>query len=197
MYLYGASGHGKVVCEIAEALGLAIDGFVDDRSEQDQFLGYAVMGHLPHTAEALTISIGNNKVRKLIADKFGLLQFVTLVHPRATISPRSSIGAGTVVMPGVTLNSGVVVGKHVILNTNCSVDHDCIIEDHAHISPNAALAGNVTVGEGAHVGIGASVIQGVKIGKWSIVGAGAAVIRDVADFEIVAGVPAKKIGSDS
>lgn len=197
MYLYGASGHGKVVCEIAEALGLTIDGFVDDRSEQEQFLGHAVVGRLPETADALTISIGNNKIRKLIADKFSRFNFSTLVHPKAIVSPRSAIGAGTVVMAGVAVNSCVTIGEHVILNTNCSIDHDCIIEDHVHISPNAALAGNVTVGEGTHIGIGASVIQGVSIGKWCTIGAGAVVIRDVPDLEVVAGVPAKKIGSNS
>jgi len=55
------------------------------------------------------------------------------------------------------------------------------------------LAGNVEVGEGTHVGIGASVIQGVKIGKWATIGAGAVVIKDVPDFAVVVGSPARII----
>ena len=73
------------------------------------------------------------------------------------------------------------------------MEHDCKISDFAHISPNAALAGNVEVGEGTHVGIGASVIQGIKIGKWATIGAGAVVIKDVPDFAVVVGSPARII----
>ncbi|MNK68268.1 putative acetyltransferase EpsM [compost metagenome] len=68
-----------------------------------------------------------------------------------------------------------------------------MISDYTHVSPRVALAGNVTVGEGAQVGIGACVKQNVKIGKWAIVGAGAVVIKDVADYAVVAGNPAKII----
>ena len=60
-----------------------------------------------------------------------------------------------------------------------------------HISPNAALAGNVSVGEGTQIGIGAAVIQGIKIGKWVTVGAGAVIIKDIPDYAVVVGNPAR------
>jgi len=49
------------------------------------------------------------------------------------------------------------------------------------------------VGEGTHIGIGATVIQGIKIGKWATIGAGAVVIRDVPDYAVVVGNPARII----
>lgn len=194
MYLYGASGHGKVIAEIAEELDIVIDGFIDGNPELSSLLDYPIVGVTAENIEGKAcISIGNNKVRKLIANRVNHLKYVSLVSPKANISKRATIGVGTVVMMGGTINSEVVIGKHCIINTNASVDHDCIVADFVHISPNVALAGNVEVGEGTHIGIGASVIQGVKIGKWCTIGAGAVIIRDVPDYAVVVGNPGKVI----
>lgn len=194
MILYGASGHGKVMAEIAEELKITIKGFVDGNPAIQEILGYHVIAN---SAEKLAgdavISIGNNRIRKKIAENNPHLNYCCLVSPRSNISKRTTIGAGTVIMMGVTINSSVKIGKHCIVNTNASVDHDCIIHDYVHISPNVGLAGNVEIGEGTHVGIGSTVIQGIKIGKWCIIGAGAVVIKDVPDYAVVVGNPAKII----
>jgi sugar O-acyltransferase (sialic acid O-acetyltransferase NeuD family) len=196
LYLYGASGHSKVVIEIAETLSEKIECLIDQNPAIKNILGYHVRQNFPahlNTQETyLVITIGNNQTRKNLAEA-NPFRYKTLIHPKSIISTRAKIGAGTVVMAGVSVNSEARIGKHTILNTNCSIDHDCIIENYAHVSPNAALAGNVTVGEGAHVGIGACVIQGIKIGKWSTIGAGAVVIKDVPDYSTVVGNPGRII----
>lgn len=193
IYLYGASGHAKVVLEIAEELSLSIGGLVDINPNVEELLGFPVSVNIPKTiGNQFVISIGSNIIRKKIAEDFKV-DYETLIHPDSNLSRRLTIGTGTVVMAGVSVNSSSTIGKHVILNTNCSIDHDCIIEDYVHISPNAALAGGIRVGEGSHVGIGASVIQGIKIGKWCTIGAGAVIIRDVPDFATVVGNPGRII----
>ncbi|MCP1997435.1 acetyltransferase [Flavobacterium sp. HSC-61S13] len=193
MYLYGASGHGKVVAEIAEALNIPISGFIDGNPEIEVVLDYSVIEDIPINIDQVVISIGNNKIRKEIATRCKKLSFITLIHPHSTTSKRASVGEGTVIMAGVTINSGAKIGKHCIINTNASVDHECIIADFVHISPNAALAGNVEVGEGSHLGIGSSIIQGVKIGSWATIGAGSVVLKDVPDGAVVVGNPARII----
>jgi sugar O-acyltransferase (sialic acid O-acetyltransferase NeuD family) len=185
--LIGASGHCKVIIEIIEQTQGTIKAIYDAGLSASSLLGYPVQAGDP-VEDNTIIAIGSNAKRKQIADSLPV-RFATAVHPRANISTRCSIGAGSVVMAGATINSETVIGTHCIINTNASVDHDCIISDFAHISPNASLAGNVTVGEGAQVGIGSTVIQGVKIGKWAIIGAGSVVTRDVPDFAVVVGVP--------
>lgn len=195
IYFYGASGHAKVIIELAELLSLPIGGLVDKNPDLKELMGYPVSLTEPdiHSKEnSFVISIGNNQIRKKIAQNLEA-NFTTLIHPHSNISKRALIGEGTVVMAGVSINSSCKIGNHVILNTNCSVDHDCIIEDFAHISPNAALAGNVKVGEGSHVGIGASVIQGIRIGKWCTIGAGSVIIKDVPDYATVVGNPGRII----
>lgn len=192
VYLIGASGHAKVIIEILEEEGYDIGGLQDADPAIKSLLGYNVQVELPDhfdpSRDEVFLSIGNNTVRKRLAESLGF-RFCTVVHPNAHISTRATIEAGTVVMAGVSVNSDVRVGRHCIINTNASVDHDCVLEDYVHISPNAALAGNVSVGEGTHVGIGACVIQGIKIGKWCTIGAGSVIIKDVPDGATVVGNP--------
>ncbi len=193
MYLYGASGHGKVIAEIAEENNIAIDAFIDQNVLKTEFLEYKVLHGIPDINADFIISIGNNFTRKKIADSNSTLNFMKLFHPRSIISKRCVINVGTVVMGGVTINPESKIGRHCIINTNSSIDHDCIIEDFVHISPNAALAGDVKVGEGTHIGIGANIIQGIRIGKWCTIGAGAVIIKDVPDGATVVGNPGKII----
>lgn len=195
IFLYGASGHAKVICEILESQHRIPDGLIDDNPLVTSLLDYPVY----HTLEEASvksdnhfiISIGNNRIRKTVAAKLNGVQFTSAIHSAAVVSPRAIVGEGTVVMSNVSVNVHSTIGRHVILNTNCSVDHDCVIEDFVHISPNAALAGNVKVGEGTQVGIGACVMQNITIGKWVTIGAGAVIIRDVPDYAVVVGNPGK------
>lgn len=193
MYLYGASGHGKVAAEIAKENGIAIHGFIDKNKAIKSCMGFPVSDNIPVEIEKIFISIGNNKARKEISRSFYKEHFITLVHPKSIISESAELGTGTVVMGGVIINADSRIGEHCIINTNASIDHDCAVEDFVHISPNVALAGNVSVGEGSHIGIGACVIQGIKIGKWCTVGAGTVVIKDIPDGATVVGNPGKII----
>ncbi|WP_291098294.1 MULTISPECIES: acetyltransferase [unclassified Empedobacter] len=193
MYLYGASGHGKVIAEIAEENNILIEAFIDSDQSKNKVLDYTVIHEIPTKQIDVVISIGQNATRKKIVSNHLQFNYLSLIHPKTTISKRAILGEGSVVMAGASVNSEVNIGKHCIINTNASIDHDCKIDDYVHISPNAALAGNVEVGEGTHIGIGASVIQGIKIGKWCTIGAGAVIIKDVPDGATVVGNPGKII----
>ena len=63
MYLYGASGHAKVIIDILEASGEKIDGLVDDSLEVEQLQGYPVL-HESKGMSPFIVSIGVNAVRK-------------------------------------------------------------------------------------------------------------------------------------
>lgn len=191
MYLYGASGHAKVIMDILRSNNISVEALVDDNPELTTLNGITVL----HNAEGLSpmiISIGNNRIRKTIAGKLKC-EYCTAIHPSTNIAKTAMIGEGSVVMAGVTINANATIGRHCIINTNASVDHECIIGDFVHISPNVALCGNVQVGEGTHIGVGASVIPGIKIGKWCTIGAGATVIRDIPDGATAIGTPARII----
>lgn len=197
MYLFGASGHAKVIIDSLIASGKQISGLFDDNPEVKELLGYNVFDPFSQIRlgdEELIISIGLNHIRKRIVEKLPEnIRYGNAIHPSAIISKYVSFGEGTVVMQGAVIQSCVSIGKHCIINTTASVDHDCFIDDYVHISPNATLCGGVSVGVGSQVGAGAVVIPGIKIGKWSLVAAGAVVLKDVPDNVLVLGNPARVV----
>lgn len=192
--LFGASGHGKVIFDILQAEGKNVGVFFDDNPHCEFIGSLRVLSTKESPVSGrLIISIGNNKIRRSISERFNALEFDTAIHPDSIISPSAEIGKGTVVMAGAIIQAEAVIGKHCIINTGASIDHECQIGDFSHVSPHATLCGNVSIGEGTWIGAGAVVSPGIKIGKWAIVGAGAVVISDVADNTTVVGVPAKEI----
>ena len=141
MYLYGASGHAKVIMDILEANQIKIEGLIDDNPEVKELLGYPVF-HQRHDLSPLIISIGNNQIRRKIAEKLDV-EFGTAIHPSAVVSPSAKIGEGTVIMPGAVINADAVIGKHCIINT-VGVG-SCVIQC-LHIGKNCMIgAGSVVV----------------------------------------------------
>lgn len=191
MYLYGASGHAKVIIDILNAQGIKIKGIFDDNENIKSLLEYPVIKPI-EIQSPLIISIGSNEIRKKIADEINV-EFGSAIHPSAIISEYAKIGEGTVVMQNAVIQSSSTIGKHCIINTSASIDHDCEVGNFVHISPNAAICGNVSIGEGTWIGAGTTVIQGVKIGKWCIIGAGSVVTKDIPDNALAVGNRCKVI----
>ncbi len=195
MNIYGASGHAKVIIDIAKSRGSSIDVIFDDDIKIEFLEGYTVAHKFSEEMKNsdTVIAIGNNTIRKKVADSFMGKISDAICHKSSIISPTAILGKGTVVMPNACINASTKVGEHCIINTASTIDHDCLLGDYVHISPNAAIAGNVIINEGTHVGIGAVIIPGIKIGKWVTIGAGAVIIKDVPDFAVVVGNPGKII----
>lgn len=190
--LYGASGHGKVVLDILEATGQRVGRVVDDNPPGDNFMGLPCS--LPSAdLDRAIITIGNCQIRKRIAEKMRVKEFVSAIHPSAIVSKYSSVGVGSVVMQGSIIQAGTSIGRHCIVNTNSSVDHDCKVGDFVHIASGATVCGIVEIGECSWIGAGAVVKQCIKIGKNCMIGVGAVIIRDVPDNAVVVGNPGRII----
>ena len=192
IYIYGASGHGLVVADIARVCGYDNIIFIDDGENE-----YLIFEDIKEeSCIPIAFGIGNNTIRAKLFEKVqnSDLDIVSLIHPSSTISSSVTIGKGTVIMPNVVVNSNATIGDGVILNTSCVIEHECVIDDFVHISPNVALAGNVKVGKFTHIGIGTCVIQGLKIGKNTIVGAGSIVVKNIGNLKKAYGNPCKEIG---
>ena len=196
MYLFGASGHGKVIKDILNANGIKVEAFVDDNPNVNECGGRPVLNDAMGLSPMI-VSIGVNRIRKMIVERLrannSAIEFATAIHPSAVISPSAKIGEGTVVMAGAVVNADAVIGKHCIVNTGATVDHDCVIGDYCHIAPGANVSGGTHIGEGTWIGVGACVIQCLNIGKWSFIGAGSVVVKDVSDGVVAYGNPCRVI----
>jgi sugar O-acyltransferase (sialic acid O-acetyltransferase NeuD family) len=198
--LLGASGHGKVIAEIAELIGYNDVIFFDDAWPAKNQIGpWFIEGNTnsliarKNEFDACIVSIGNNSVRQ--KKQCDLQQqdlcFVCLVHPNAVVSRYASVDVGTVIMAGTVVNAFTKIGQGCIVNTGATIDHDCVLDDFVHISPGAHLAGDVSVSAFSWIGIGASIKQGICIGFNAIIGAGSVVISDIPADSVAVGVPAK------
>lgn len=184
MYIYGASGHGRVIIDMIDGYE-KIHGVFDDNPSVKEILGYPVMGPIPaHFSfqSDMFIAIGSNQIRKTISELWGnKVRFANIIHESAIFSKRANLGSGCVIMEGAIVKVASYIGNQTIINTGASIDHDCFIEDFVHIAPQATLCGGIEVGEGTLIGANAIVLPNVKIGKWCTIGAGSIVNRDMPD----------------
>ena len=199
--IVGASGHGKVIAEIAELLGYEVSFFDDAFPEKSHVEHWPVRGtSLELLADndlyyGAVVAIGNAKTREYIISQLHELNVCTptLQHASAAVSQYAKIGVGCIIMPGAVINAFSSIGIGCIINSNAVVEHDCTLGSFVHICPNAAVAGGTSIGERSCVGIGASVRQLVNIGADVLVGAGSAVVNNIPAGATVVGVPAKAI----
>jgi sugar O-acyltransferase (sialic acid O-acetyltransferase NeuD family) len=201
LLIIGASGHGKVVADIALKMNKWQSiAFLDDNEKINSSLGMEVIGKTTEACRHINgyeifVGIGNNPIRAKIQEKLEVAgaRIPTLVHPSAVIGKQVELKSGTVVMAGVVINCCTRIGKGCIINTGATIDHDNLIEDYVHISPGAHLAGTVRVGHGSWLGIGSVVSNNVYITNKCKVGAGAVVVRDITEAGNYIGVPVRKI----
>ena len=196
--IIGASGHGKVVAEIAELCGYEVT-FFDDAYPSIKFnehweVAGTINDLLSKKAQYkdAVIAVGNNKVR---TNLFNLLsnesfEFPVLCHPKAIVSKYANINSGTVILAGAVINAFTKIGFNSIVNTGAIVEHDCIIGNGVHLSPNVSLAGGAKVGDSTWLGIGSVTKQLVEIGANSLVGANSTVIRNIPSNVTAFGSPA-------
>ena len=196
LVIIGASGHGKVVADIAIKNGYNKIIFLDDDESIHECGGYPIVGKSSEggTIDAdVIIGIGNAGARKRIQESIPDEKLVTLIHPDAVVAEDVVIGKGAVVMAGAVINPGVRIGKGCIINTCSSADHDCEVGDYVHIAVGSHLCGTVNVGDGTWIGAGGIVSNNVSICPNCMIGAGAVVIKDIKESGTYVGVPAKRI----
>ena len=201
LIIIGASGHGKVVADIAIQMNKWNNiVFLDDNISIESSMGLDVIGV---TSDAISykneadffVAIGNNRTRERIQEKLidSGLNIVSLIHPSAIIACEVEIDIGTVIMAGVVINSCTRIGKGCIINTNSSIDHDNIIGDYAHVSPGSSIAGTVIIKKASWIGVGSVVSNNITICEDCIIGAGAVVVKDITEPGTYIGAPARRI----
>ncbi|TMU84117.1 acetyltransferase [Bacillus sp. BHET2] len=203
LLIIGASGHGKVVADIALKMNRWQSiVFLDDDESIKISMGIEVIGKAKESFKLLNdydicVAIGNNAIREKIQTQLESkgANLPALIHPTAVIGEQVNIGSGTVVMAGVVVNCCTGVGKGCIINTGSTIDHDNVIGNFTHISPGVHLAGTVNVGQSTWIGIGSIVSNNVNIISGSKLGAGAVVVKDINEPGTYVGVPVRRINS--
>lgn len=132
------------------------------------------------------------------------------VREGATLGENCIVGRGAYIGTGVRIGSNVKVQNYALVYEPARVEQGAFIgpaavftNDHfpRSVNPDGSLKSGhdwepsgVTVREGASIGARAVCVAPVTIGRWALVAAGATVLRDVPDFALVVGIPARRIG---
>jgi acetyltransferase-like isoleucine patch superfamily enzyme len=132
----------------------------------------------------------------------------TKVWHLAQIREGASIGENCIISKNVYVDTGVRIGNNVKIQNNVNIYNGVIIEDDVFLGPSMTFTNDLfprstnanwvitktVVKKGASIGANATVVCGVTIGKYAMVGAGAVVTKDVHDYTLVVGNPAKTTG---
>lgn len=108
------------------------------------------------------------------------------------ISNNVIIGNGVKIQNNVSVYEGVTVGDDVFLGPSCVFTND--LTPRAKYPKGSKNYKKTVIGDGASIGANATIVCGHNIGKSAMIAAGAVVCRDVEDYELVVGVPAKHMG---
>lgn len=160
LLILGAGGHGKVVKEMAEAIGYTKIAFLDDNSTE-------AVGKIADSKDFVDayheafVGIGNNKFRgellaRLEQEGFNI---PVLVHPTAYVSKSAVIGKGTVVEPMAIVNANSKIGVGCIVSVGSIVDHDAVLEYCVHVNAGAICKAGSFVAKGTRIDSG-QVVQG-------------------------------------
>ncbi len=141
----------------------------------------------------------------------------TSIWNQAQVREHARIGAECVIGKNAYVDVGVVIGDRVKVQNNVSLYHGVTVEDGVFIGPHVCFTNDkvpravnrdgslktdadwevspTLVRVGAALGANSTILPGVSIGRWAMVGSGSVVTHDVADYELVVGNPARRIGS--
>jgi UDP-2-acetamido-3-amino-2,3-dideoxy-glucuronate N-acetyltransferase len=126
-----------------------------------------------------------------------------IVMDGAVLGERVKLGHNVLVEPGVQVGDGCTIKDNISLFSGVKIASDVFVGPAAVFTnvraPRAFISGKdrfeeTHLGRGCTIGAGATIVCGNRIGAYAFVAAGAVVTRDVADYALVAGTPARRIG---
>ena len=125
------------------------------------------------------------------------------------VMSNSQLGRKCILGQNVFIAEGVVIGNNVKIQNNVSVYTGTVIEDDVFLGPSCVLT-NVTnprsqivrhslyektiIRRGATIGANATIVCGIELGRYCFIAAGAVVAKDVPDYALMVGVPARQAG---
>ena len=138
----------------------------------------------------------------------------TKIWQNSQVLPNAQIGKDCVIGHNCFIGSKIKLGKGVKLESNIDIWDLVTLQDHVFVGPSAVFTNDpnprakypkkkypqygkwlpTLVKEGASIGANATIICGNTIGKWAFIGAGSVITKNVPDYALMVGVPAKQIG---
>jgi len=208
LLIYGAGGAGR---ELAFSLSLEqnpatawnVLGFIDDTKElQGKTINkLPVLGGYDWLKEkegnvAVCIANAPQAKRQLVAKmkENANISFPLIIGPHCIVSPDIEWGQGCIVSLAFNwISPNVKIGDFVFINCTSRIGHDTVIGNYSTVFSGLDIGGRVQIGDDCIIGSGVTINPRIKIGNGVVIGGGSVVTRDIPEYVVAAGVPAKVI----
>ena len=182
---------------------LEVLGFLDNDSSKkgEKFFEYEILGgfevldkYIKDDIYFVNLITGSTKLRyetsKYMSEKG--CKFTNLIYPSVDLC-MVKVGLGNYIQESVIVQAGCHIGNNSSIHMASIIGHESNIGNSVFIAHGVSISGFVTIGDGTFVGTHATILPRLKIGKWVTIGAGAVVTKDVPDYAVVVGNPAKVV----
>jgi acetyltransferase EpsM len=209
LVILGGPGDGLVVAEaahVAQAAGApyVVSGFLNDQFARGMIIqGVPVLGRFEdwqelsddHVFVPATQKVQDmpRRVHRLVSLGIPEHRWGSVRHPMSAVASDAVIGIGTFIASGVTIQPAAIIGAFSSIRAGASIGHHAEIGEHAYVGPNATMCGRTRLLEGAHLGPNAVILDRKCVGRYAVVGIGSAVTKDVRDYSVVMGNPARRV----
>lgn len=208
MLILGAGGFAKEVLEIFHQKKSTDDiAFYDDVNPDNSQLLFNRFPILKNESQvkdffaehgpAFTIGIGQPSLRYMMYRKFISLggQLASAISPRAVIGSFDvSIGNGCNILDGAVFSNATSTGMGCIVYYNSVITHDCRLGDFVQVAPGVTVLGGATIGDFSLIGANVTILPRLTIGKSVVIAAGAVITKNVPDYALMIGNPARHMG---
>lgn len=207
--IIGGEGNGGVVASLIEDnrsrfndLEFEVAGFINDFEKGKTINDYPVMGGTDDINKLLEQDynfvfaihmIGRNILTEQVFTKMNipLDRFATVIHKSAFVASNAILEPGVVIMSNAYIGPKVHIGACSLVLANVLIGHNTTIGPLCHFSVGAIVSSYVKIGKVSDVTLGARVLEKITLGNYSVAGAHSLVTKDIPDYEIHVGSPAR------
>lgn len=207
--IIGGEGNGGVVASLIEDnrarygdLEFEVAGFLNDFEKGKKINEYPVLGGTDEIKKFLEEDyffiyaihmIGRNVLTEHVFDKMNIPaeRFATVVHKSAFVANNAILEPGVVIMSNTYIGPKAHIGSCSLVLANSLIGHNTKIGKLCHFSVGSITSSYIEIGKASDVTLGARVLEKRKIGNYAVAGAHSLVTKDIPDYEIHIGTPAK------
>ena len=207
--IIGGEGNGGVIASCIEDnrnrfndLEWEIAGFLNDYEKGKTINGYPVLGGTDEIEKFLEEDyyymyaihmIGRNVESENVFLEMNIPdhKLASIVHKTAFVAENAILEPGVFVMSNSYIGPSAHIGKCTLIMANALIGHNTTVAELCHFSVGSITSSYVSIGKVSDVTLGARVLEKRKIGNYAVAGANSLVTRDIPDYEIHVGSPAK------
>lgn len=161
LIIIGQNGISQVIKDIVDlSYDYEVAGFLDTdipSYRQKHRLFYDNLTNIAkyqdHYFFALAVTDNAEKHRILQLSEMSSVQFPTLVHPSAVVSPTASIGQGTIVMPNAVVHADATLGEYCVIYSGAVIETQCTLGDYVSVASNVPISSGSEISTGQYIAL--------------------------------------------